>query len=92
MVLPQSDAFKTLATRLHSVPVQALQQLSAPSEGQQQSKGAIWDQHALISTFRGCQVRTASCRGRGRLQTQAACTELVCPAVTPEISVLQLLT
>ena len=56
MLLPQSDAFKTLATRLHSVPVQALQQLDAASGQSIQAGQASLDQSALISTFKRCQA------------------------------------
>ena len=88
MLLPQSDAFKTLATRLHSVPVHALQQLDPSSRHSGQPGQASLDQGALISTFRRCQASGGRLHGSrhtplqampGSLKVSACYSAGVCP-------------
>ena len=62
MLLPQSEAFKTLHARLASVPTQALLQLGPGRQAAQDpgadpsAEGGPLDCEALVHSFRACLV------------------------------------
>ena len=83
MLLPQSEAFKTLHTRLHSVPTQALLHMGPSREAMPgadpSAEGGPLQAQGLIDSFKACLVRNwvcllmpRACAGRG----SAACLSL----------------